>query len=246
MALDAGILRVTLQYAAEIKDCDWFGRQDPYCKLRVGGQERRSRTCIDGGRRPVWNETFEFNIINENGLELTLMDEDTLARDDLIGTASASLAVVRERGSASLQLPVSSGKGGKQRGFVQVSLTFTPNNALRPGGQYAPYQQPYQQPCQHQHPQQYQAPYQQPYGYPPAPSFAYGAYPPPPSPAPSFAYGYPPPAPSYYPPPSAPSAPQYAPAWSPAYPPAQAAPAAAYGMPPTYYGQAVPAYGAPR
>lgn len=39
---------------------------------------------------------FEFSVINENSLELTVMDEDTLSRDDLIGTCSISLARARE------------------------------------------------------------------------------------------------------------------------------------------------------
>jgi hypothetical protein len=32
MALDAGNLRVKLQYAKDIKDCDFFGKQDPYVR----------------------------------------------------------------------------------------------------------------------------------------------------------------------------------------------------------------------
>ncbi|GLI61340.1 hypothetical protein VaNZ11_003701 [Volvox africanus] len=138
MALDAGNLRVTLHYAKDIKDCDWFGRQDPYVRLRVGSQEKRSRVCRDGGRNPVWDETFEFTIINENTLEMTLMDEDTLKRDDLIGTCCVSLAKAREQGHDVVQAPVSSGKKiHKQRGFVQVTLSFVSNSKLRPSSQPA-------------------------------------------------------------------------------------------------------------
>ncbi|EFJ42284.1 hypothetical protein VOLCADRAFT_119476 [Volvox carteri f. nagariensis] len=140
MTLEAGTLRVTLQYAKDIKDCDWFGRQDPYARLRIGSQERLSRVCRDGGRNPVWDEAFEFTIINENTLEMILMDQDTLKRDDLIGTCTISLARVREQGHDIVQAPVSNGKKTqKQQGFVQVSLSFVPNSRLRPSSQPAAY-----------------------------------------------------------------------------------------------------------
>ena len=47
-------------------------RQDPYCIVRVGAQMFRTRTARDGGRNPVWNETFDFNLINENDVELEI------------------------------------------------------------------------------------------------------------------------------------------------------------------------------
>ncbi|KAG2493723.1 hypothetical protein HYH03_008236 [Edaphochlamys debaryana] len=234
MALEAGSLRVTVQYAQGIKDQDWFGRQDPYVKVRVGSQERRSRTCTDGGRNPVWEETFEYSILNENNIELTLFDEDTLARDDLIGTAQVSLATVRRQGQDTVQAPVSSGKKAhKQKGFIQVALRFTPNSALKAQQQvtYAG-AYPQQAPAVYAAPAPYYAPYPPAQGgYTPAPSFAYGAPPPAyPSaynPAPSFAYGAPPP---------------YAPAPSFAY----GAPPPPYGAPPppSPYGPPPP-YGAP-
>ncbi len=47
-------------------------RQDPYCILRVGGQQFRTRTAVDGGKNPVWNETFTFNCINENTVDFEI------------------------------------------------------------------------------------------------------------------------------------------------------------------------------
>ncbi|KXZ48798.1 hypothetical protein GPECTOR_25g382 [Gonium pectorale] len=254
MALEAGTLRVTLQYAKGIKDCDWFGRQDPYAKLRVGSQEVRSRMVRDGGRNPVWDETFDFNVINENTLEITIMDEDTVVRDDLIGTCSVSLARVREQGVDRVQAPLTAGKKAqRQEGFVALALSFTPNSRLRPGAAgYGAYGAP---------------PYGAPapaYGYPPAmapcASCGHGAaaaapyYAPPPPQAyaqppyghaATFAYGstsYAPP-----PPPSAPSAPSAPPAPPLAPPPYGAqAQSSYYPPPPSYYPVApTPSYGAP-
>lgn len=35
------------------------------------------RACeCAGGKNPVWNETFNFNVINENNAEIAIMDDD--------------------------------------------------------------------------------------------------------------------------------------------------------------------------
>jgi len=174
MALDAGVLSFTLEYGKDLKDMDWFGKMDPYAVIKCGTQTVRSKTHIDGGRHPVWAQTFEFNIINENTVEISVYDEDTLSRDDLIGTASVSLAKLRERRADQMAVPVMS-KKGKQRGYLHISMVFQPNSALRP----AAAQQPaYQQPMMMQPPA--------PYGYAPAPyPYAMPSYPT--YPAPSYA-----------------------------------------------------------
>uniref|UniRef100_A0A7S2QT99 C2 domain-containing protein n=1 Tax=Chlamydomonas chlamydogama TaxID=225041 RepID=A0A7S2QT99_9CHLO len=213
MALDAGELTLTLEYGQNLKDQDWFGRQDPYCIVKCGTQTFKSRTCTDGGKNPVWNETFRFNVINENDISITCMDEDTLSRDDLIGQGTFTLAKVRERGTDRLQVPMLT-KKNKQHGFISINLTYTPNTTLRPQQAYAPYVHPAY------------GPVSAPYGVPP-PAYA---------PAPS-AYFAPPafaPAPSAH---FAPPAPAYAPAPSAHYPSAAPAPAPA----PVYY-PAPPAY----
>lgn len=178
MALDAGKMAITLEFAKDLKDCDWFGKQDPYAMVTCGTQHYRSRTHIDGGRHPVWNETFEFNVINENEIVVTIMDEDTLTRDDTIGTARVSLVKARESGADHVQAPVLvSAKSSKQRGFISVRLKYIPNQALKA----QPAQQPQQQAAQQ--PQQHGAPWAAPAGYggpalnympaPMAPQFAY-------------------------------------------------------------------------
>ncbi|KAG2449211.1 hypothetical protein HYH02_005958 [Chlamydomonas schloesseri] len=240
MALEAGELAVTVEFAKDLKDKDWFGKQDPYAVLKVGSQQFRTRTAVDGGKNPVWNETFRFNVINENDVELIIKDSDVSA-DDYIGTARVSLAKAREHGRDTQQCAVHS-KSGKQHGFVQVNLTFTRNSALKAGA--------------HGHPQ--------PGAYPGYPQQAYGAYAPPQAiPGYGVPYGAPPPGAYGAPPPGAypgyPPQPGYA-APAPGYPPQPGYPAPAPGAyppqqgypgappqypPPGVPGGAPPAYGAP-
>lgn len=197
--------------------------------------------CRDGGRNPVWDENFDFQIINDNTLNLTLMDEDTLTRDDLIGTSTISLARVREQGRDVVQAPVSVGrKIQKQQGFVQVTLTFIPISTLRPGGQPVvqsmgppPAMPGYYYPapatgytCSHPP----AAVYPPSYGYSQSLAPAYGPSPP--------AYHPPPPSYSYGPPPAQPQPTQ---GWLSSAQPVYGIPV----QPPSFYPPpaAIPAYG---
>eukprot|EP00798_Chlamydomonas_sp_ICE-L_P014117 gene14117-20071_t len=71
MALEAGILKVTVEFGKGLKDKDIFGKMDPYCVLKCGGMTLRTKTAKGGGKDPVWNETMSFNVINENSVEVT-------------------------------------------------------------------------------------------------------------------------------------------------------------------------------
>ena len=201
---------------------------------------------------PVWNEMFRFNVINENSITLEVKDED-VSSDDLIGVCNVMLAKARTHGSDRIQAPVMN-KGGKQSGFVQVSLTFTKNSALqqRPAAAAQQQQHPYPAPVPYgtvnghwaPPPQQQQQPYPQqpayapppqqqpyPYGAPPQQHQAFGVAPPPQQ----QAYGAAPP--PQYASPAPYGAPQqpYA-----AHPQQQGSPfsgpppSAAYGQPPGY------------
>jgi len=55
-----------------------FGKADPYVKLKIGSQEHQTKHHVQGGKNPVWNQEFEFQISTENvrrseGIELCLM-----------------------------------------------------------------------------------------------------------------------------------------------------------------------------
>ena len=200
---------------------------------------------------PVWNEMFRFNVINENSITLEVKDED-VSSDDLIGVCNVMLAKARTHGSDRIQAPVMN-KGGKQSGFVQVSLTFTKNSALqqRPAAAAQQQQHPYPAPVpygtvnghwapppqqQQPYPQQpaYAPPPQQqpyPYGAPPQQHQAFGVAPPPQQ----QAYGAAPPpqyaSPAPY---GSPQQPYAAPPQQQGSPFSGPPPSAAYGQPPGY------------
>eukprot|EP00798_Chlamydomonas_sp_ICE-L_P002097 gene2097-18156_t len=120
----AGILEVTLKNATELKDVDILGRQDPYGVLACGKINHRSKTHTNGGKNPVWNETFTFPDINSGmTLKLQLYDENTILRDVSIGSCKISLANAALHGSEDVTVPVVT-KKGKERGTVNLHLAF--------------------------------------------------------------------------------------------------------------------------
>ena len=69
--MPAGRLEVNVLDGTRLKDTQTFGKQDPYCVLRVGEQRDRTKTCADGGTRPRWNERFRFSLAgHESALDL--------------------------------------------------------------------------------------------------------------------------------------------------------------------------------
>mmetsp|Transcript_20877 Transcript_20877/g.53101 ORF Transcript_20877/g.53101 Transcript_20877/m.53101 type:complete len:184 (-) Transcript_20877:812-1363(-) len=137
MALDAGTLSLTLEYAKDLKDMDWFGKMDPYAIIKCGTQTVRSETATDGGRNPVWTQTFDFNIMNENTIEISIFDADILTKDDMIGIATIGLAKAREQRIDKIEAPVMT-KQNKQCGFLHVTLNFKSNQSLKPTGPLHP------------------------------------------------------------------------------------------------------------
>lgn len=134
MSLHAGVLTVTVEYAKDLKDVQWVGKQDPYVKLHLAGQTFQTKTCNDGGSNPVFDETFNFNVIDDNTLELEIFDEE-MGKDEALGTASLTFSRARETGSDAVEVPLIS-KQGKQQGFISIKMHFTPQGGQGHGGQH--------------------------------------------------------------------------------------------------------------
>ena len=60
---------------------------DPYVKLTIGSQEMVTKVHDKGGKNPMWDETFEFNIATEKELILEIMDKEDSGKDRFMGQA---------------------------------------------------------------------------------------------------------------------------------------------------------------
>ncbi|GLI70674.1 hypothetical protein VaNZ11_015613 [Volvox africanus] len=125
MALCPGVVSVTIEFAEGLKDHDFIFRQSPYCIVSVGAQIYRTQVASQGGRNPVWNETFQFNVCNENDLVIEVKDCE-VGRDPNLGTAVVNLSRVRQMGQDRQQVPVISPHHQTQHGLLSVALSFQP------------------------------------------------------------------------------------------------------------------------
>ena len=68
-----------------------FGKADPYAKLRIGTQEFSTKPNPGGGKNPIWNEEFNFDISNEREIEVEVLDKETVGNDKFMGQCAVSI-----------------------------------------------------------------------------------------------------------------------------------------------------------
>ncbi|PNH11511.1 Elicitor-responsive protein 3 [Tetrabaena socialis] len=128
LRLAAGEISVHLHSGKGLKDCDWFGKQDPYARLMCGNTTYRTNTNFQGGTNPVWNQVYVFKVDQETELEVEVWDEDTGKPDDCIGKGTVSLVSVRQAASRTedVQVPLFRPITKRQKGHLSITLTFLP------------------------------------------------------------------------------------------------------------------------
>jgi hypothetical protein len=71
-------LHVRVVCARHLRDQQFFGRQDPFCKIKLSGSRKfKTRVHDNGGRSPVWNEVFTFETYDPqlDQLHITVKDK---------------------------------------------------------------------------------------------------------------------------------------------------------------------------
>ena len=68
-----------------VKKSDWISKNDLFVTLEIGDEKRRT-TVIWNDNNPIWNESFIFNILDNdsNELTLTIYDEDSYSKSEKI------------------------------------------------------------------------------------------------------------------------------------------------------------------
>jgi len=96
MATTSGKLQLQVVEAKELKDKDFFGKMDPYCKVILGNNHHKTPVHHKGGRNPSWNADFSLAIasnMHTMPLILEVYDSDTLS-DDRIGEATVPVSLL--------------------------------------------------------------------------------------------------------------------------------------------------------
>ena len=121
-----GTLEVNILNAIRLVETQSFGKQDPYCVVRVGEESARTKVCRDGGTAPTWNERFTFQLARvEEELVVRLWNSNSLKSDKCIGSARIPLAKVYAEGYDDVDAKVMTTKGAPG-GMLNMVLTWVP------------------------------------------------------------------------------------------------------------------------
>lgn len=67
-------------------DTEFVFKMDPYVFIRYKDRTERTSVIQGGGKNPIWNQTFYFDVDSMHDLfEFFVMDKDTFTPDDTIG-----------------------------------------------------------------------------------------------------------------------------------------------------------------
>ena len=107
-----------------------FGKADPYARLRIGVQEFATKSNPGGGKNPVWNEEFTFEISNEKDMEIEVLDKETVGDDKFMGRCRVSIVewIANQEFKGDLELQDKTGKGV---GRITLAVRFEAPN-IRP------------------------------------------------------------------------------------------------------------------
>jgi Ca2+-dependent lipid-binding protein len=100
-----------------------FGKADPFTRLRIGTQEFSTKPNPGGGKNPIWNEEFTFDISNEREMEVEVMDKETVGNDKFMGRSKVSIMewIANGRFEGDLDLL---DKANKNVGRITVAVRF--------------------------------------------------------------------------------------------------------------------------
>ena len=63
-AVNIGILSLNVIEAELTRDTETFGKMDPFVKFKYGELEFRTTEKSNAGKKPIWNETFQINVMS--------------------------------------------------------------------------------------------------------------------------------------------------------------------------------------
>jgi len=68
-----------------------FGKADPYAKATIGQQSFSTKPVIGGGKNPVWDAEFTFEIKTEKEIFLEVFSKEEVGNDKFMGQATISI-----------------------------------------------------------------------------------------------------------------------------------------------------------
>ena len=102
-----------------------FGYADPYCVMKIGSEEQKTKFQAVGGKNPVWNEEFVYNVYDENTeIEITIFDKETVGPDRFMAHCKVSIIEWIRLGRFEGELALTD-KSNKPEGKLEIVAFFT-------------------------------------------------------------------------------------------------------------------------
>jgi Ca2+-dependent lipid-binding protein len=107
----SGRLFLEVTGGRNLKNMELFGKQDPYMKINFKAYKVRTKTHQSGGRTPVWNQTFSFELDGKDpDIMIECYDEDP-GKDDFIGGAAVNIQQIVNGKGSEVFVPIVNKKG---------------------------------------------------------------------------------------------------------------------------------------
>ena len=117
----AGTITVRVLRATDLVAADKGGKSDPYMVVQAAGGKKAKTTVKKGTINPVWDETLELSVPDENApIEFELWDHDKIGMNDSLGSAEIRLTQCAPGIPTALTVPLST------QGAVQAVVTWEP------------------------------------------------------------------------------------------------------------------------
>lgn len=102
---------------------------DPFVEIEFNGRKQRTKTIDKGGKRPVWDEAFDFQLETISGqIKLSCFDEDLISNDRVGDTTLDIPSVCTEEvlvgGRICQWIPIF--YKGKKSGDLEIEVSYTP------------------------------------------------------------------------------------------------------------------------
>jgi hypothetical protein len=73
------------------RDGNLIAKMDPYCMLRTKAVELRTHVAEKAGKNPIWNASFDIELVGDSAIYLGIWDRDTFTTDDIIADVTFDL-----------------------------------------------------------------------------------------------------------------------------------------------------------
>ena len=102
-----------------------FGQADPYATVRIDGQEKSTKVIPSGGKNPVWDEEFTFDIYKEDvSVEIDIFDKETTGPSRHMASMKHSMFEWIKLCHFEGDLPLVD-KSNRPEGTISISVTYT-------------------------------------------------------------------------------------------------------------------------